>query len=153
MMTTNELFLDRIEQTREGDSSGRDEIFSRIYHELVYDPSIIHLFFGRGANSTLGVSGSYAHNDWLETACNNGLLGVFILLFFFLSMYMQLRRSKTVLDANVYSAFAMVFFICSVKTLFSQSIQNLPIYQSIVISYCVCTTDKMKRINTKYGTF
>ena len=55
----------RMENTLEGDSSGRDMIFTRAWN-IFLDSNILTILFGHGANATIAKMGIAAHNDWLE---------------------------------------------------------------------------------------
>ena len=81
MMSNSEYFVSRYEQTLEGNTSGRNDIYENLWNTLLLEPNPLYFYLGRGANSTLNIVGNGAHQDWLETFCNNGLLGVIILFF------------------------------------------------------------------------
>ena len=71
MMDNSAYFMARFEQTLEGDSSGRDVIYTNLWNALLLEPNPFYFYFGRGAESTLKVAGALAHQDWLEIFCNN----------------------------------------------------------------------------------
>lgn len=83
--STNELLLQRIEDMRQGESSGRDIIFNNIFNAWYRSDSLFNFFFGFGFASSLRLSGTgnFAHNDILEMLSNFGLLGVLSYLFIF----------------------------------------------------------------------
>ena len=66
MMSSNDYFLQRIKATKEGDSSGRDSIYSFFWTYFTERADFVHYLFGRGANGTLEIYYNYAHNDWLR---------------------------------------------------------------------------------------
>lgn len=142
MLETNDYFMYRIEQTLEGDSSGRNIIYSKIKNVILEEPSSLKLIFGHGANSTISFAGNYAHQDWLEIACNNGLLGVVIFALFFIIYYIAVIKSKRVCPRYIYNAFFILFFISLSKTMFSMSIQNLAISQTLLIGYFLYKSDR-----------
>ena len=78
MMTSSDYFMQRIEDTKEGDSSNRDILYSFFWTYFTEKADAIQYLFGRGANGTLEIFNSYAHNDWLEIAVNQGLLGIIV---------------------------------------------------------------------------
>lgn len=135
MMNNSAYFMLRFEQTLEGDSSGRDVIYQNLYNTLLLEPSPFYFCFGRGAESTIKIAGNYAHQDWLETFCNNGLIGVFILIYFFYTLGRNVRDSKKYLSGMMFYSFATLLLIVFSKTLFSMSIQDLNISESMLIGY------------------
>lgn len=134
-LNSSEYFFSRIESTLQGNASGRDDIYQLIWEEVSQEKSFAKFLFGRGANSTISIAGNYAHQDWLETACNNGIIGVGILLYFFISLLSLLYRSRSTLTTYMFNAFIILYFITIAKTMFSMSIQNLDLSQSILLGY------------------
>lgn len=132
---TSSYFRSRIEQTLKGDASGRNEIYPKIWNAVKNDESVIHLLVGRGANATVNVAGNYAHQDWLELACNNGLLGVLLALLFYITIFFTAYLHRNNLRKEYYTAFLMVGFMLFSKTLFSMSIANMKIWEIMPIAF------------------
>lgn len=136
-LSGSDYFRERVQQTLEGDSSGRDVIYSVIWNEVWANGSILQLIIGRGANSTVEVTnGWFAHQDWLETLCNNGLLGVFLLSSFYLSIYKECKLSKNSGKRNIYEPLIMMLVICVTKSFFSMSVQDMQVCQTMILGYC-----------------
>lgn len=135
LMANSDYFMARINQTLEGKSSHRDVLYSLILDEIIKDPSPLHLLFGRGANSTVAISGNYAHQDWLELMANNGLLGVILGAFFYGSLFYTAHRYKKTLGPDFYTCFLMASAILFVKTMFSMSIYQMSVTSIIPIAY------------------
>lgn len=135
MMNNSAYFTARIEQTLEGDASGRDVIYGTLWNALLFEQSPFYFYFGRGADSTLRVAGAFAHQDWLETFCNNGLLGVIILFSFFYTFGKNAWKSRNVFPGMMFFSFITLFIIIFSKTLFSMSIQDLDVSESMLIGY------------------
>lgn len=135
MLETSDYFANRVESTMDGDSSGRDRIYSSVWDAIKYEQRIVPILFWHGANSTIKYAGNFAHQDWLETACNNGLLGLSILLIFFVAFCKIVWRSKRQLPSHYYYCFLTLFAISLSKTMFSMSIQNFNMYQGMLIGY------------------
>lgn len=141
MMSESAYFVHRVEQTLSGDSSGRDNIYDTLWHYILNEQNIFYILFGRGADSTWAVVGNYAHQDWLETLCNNGLIGGVILMCFYLRFFRDAYRSRNLFSMNFFIAYMILFFISFSKTLFSMSIQDIEISISILIgffTYWIC---------------
>lgn len=135
MMNTSAYFMARFEQTLDGDASGRDVIYSKLWNALLYEARPLYFYLGRGADSTLRVAGAFAHQDWLETFCNNGLIGVFILFGFFYTFGMNALISKRHFSGMMFYSFASLFIIIFCKSLFSMSIQELDVSETMLIGY------------------
>lgn len=135
MMNNSVYFMTRLEQTMEGNTSGRDEIYGSLWDILILEPSPLKFYFGRGAESTLNVIGILAHQDWLEIFCNNGLLGVFILLFFFYTLGKNAWVSRDCFSRPMFYSFVTLFIVIFSKTLFSMSIQSLDVSESMLIGF------------------
>ena len=135
MMDNSAYFNARFEQTMEGDSSNRDIIYGNLWNILILESSPFNFYFGRGADSTLRVVGAFAHQDWLETFCNNGLIGVIILFFFFFTFAKKVWKSKQYFPRMMHYSFATLFIIVFSKTLFSMSIQDLDLAEYMLIGF------------------
>lgn len=135
MMDNSAYFMTRIEQTMDGDASDRDVIYSKLWETLLLESRPFYFYFGRGANSTLNIVGNGAHQDWLETFCNNGLIGVIILFFFFCVFGKNVWESRQSFSGMMFYSFVTVFIVIFSKTFFSMSIQDLDLSESMLIGY------------------
>ena len=135
MMSESGYFAYRVEQTLSGDTSGRDSIYSTLWPQIVTEPNLFYFLFGRGADSTWALVGNYAHQDWLETLCNNGLIGGLILLGFFFIFFQEALKSKKIFTKNYFSAYLTLFIIAFSKTLFSMSIQSMEVSISLLLGF------------------
>jgi hypothetical protein len=135
MLDNSDYFYARVEQTKAGDTSGRNYIYSTIYDAIKSEPSVIRDIFGRGADSTISIAGNYAHQDWLETACNNGIIGVVLLFAFYVTFFKLLRRSRKISAPEMYNACLTLFIISILRTSFSMSIQDMSLSQTMLLGY------------------
>lgn len=133
---TSDYFQARIEQTLAGNSSNRDYIYTRIVNYFLYETSALQFFFGGGANSSILIAGNYAHNDWLELAANQGVLGIVLYVSYFISLYRTARKNRQ-LPQWILSMFYSLILILFVKSLFSMSYASLSISISICLGYCL----------------
>lgn len=133
----SDYFVNRIEKTLDGDSSGRDVIYGTLMDAFLNETSITHFLFGQGANATVKIVGTFAHNDWLETLINNGLIGGIILLLFFISFMRTVYKQRKRFPAYMYYAFVSLFIIMFFKTLFSMSIQSIGIANAMLLGYLI----------------
>lgn len=144
MIATSDYFALRFENTLSGDTSGRDDIFEAIWNSVQNETNLFYFLLGRGADSTWGIAGVYAHNDWLETVCNNGLLGVFILLNFYYTIVKDAHYLRITTVKFIYTSYIILFLILLLKTFFSMSIQNMDISQSLLLGYFAFLISKTK---------
>lgn len=141
----NSLYFQyRVEQTLEGNTSGRDRLAQTLLDYYLQDAIFLEQVFGGGANATLKHTTSFAHNDWLEMLINQGIVGVFILLTFYLALFLDVRRMRNI-NRTYYSAFMMLFFIVFTKTFFSMSICNMKLYTTLLMGYFLY---KISRLST-----
>lgn len=138
MLETSDYFNKRIQQTEKGYSSHRDELYAKIYHAIIYDESYTHALVGRGADSTIRVSGNYAHQDWLEVACNNGLLGLTLMLAFYICFGLTVRKGKEMLAPPLFLSFELLFFICVMLTMFSMSLTSMGLATTMLLGFFLC---------------
>lgn len=109
-VVSDDYLMYRIEQTIEGNSSGRDVIYAGAWHTWFNSNSFFHYLFGYGFDGTVHQSSTlyhYAHNDWLEILVDYGLLGIPFYLMIFLSLIKPIRRvqayeMKMVLVSSVF---------------------------------------------------
>lgn len=121
----NDYFISRFEDTMEGDSSDRDHIYSDILGK--YQSFNIHeLVLGIGADGTLKISHSYAHNDWLEILVNQGFVGIIMFFVYWRFFYMTTQSNN--LSQLSRDVLFVILIISFSKTLFSMSINNNTIF-------------------------
>lgn len=138
LLTTSDYFVSRVNDTISGNDSGRATLYYRIWTVITNEQDLFKILFGHGANSTVKFAGNFAHQDWLETICNNGWIGGIILLNFFIAFGRSVCKSKKCLPSYLFHSFISLFFICISMTLFSMSIQSFSICQSMLIGYLEC---------------
>ena len=135
MLQNSDYFNMRIQQTLEGNSSGRDVLYSVFWDHFINESNPLLFLFGNGANATLTISSNYAHNDWLEIAINNGVLGLVVFIIHWLGFYKTWKSSS--FDDELYLAIGLLLLICFTKTLFSAFYASVSLYASICIGYCM----------------
>lgn len=136
-LANSDYMAKRIEDTKNGDSSARDVIYSNAINLFIDDTSISNLLIGRGARATVGEIGALAHQDWLETAVNNGLLGISTLVFFCVTFFYTVRKKESHIPIQIQTSFSVLYFIFIAKTMFSMSLGAISCYTSILIAYCI----------------
>lgn len=140
LMDTYDFFNKRLQKTIEGNTSGRDGLFYVFFNYYLYETTPIQFLFGSGANATLSISYNYAHNDWLELAVNQGVVGLSLYLCFWYSIF----RFWKSMDRSQYTFFAFSLFvvICFMKTLFSRTYNDMDIYTTCMLGSCLGMSHK-----------
>ena len=143
-MTSNFLessmyFNERLQMTIEGDTNERQSIATMMINHLKNDASFLELLVGGGAYNTLKATGRLAHNDWLEIALNQGLLGLVVYATYWLTLIKTWYKTKS---SNVYSLgiafFIIVYFL---RTFFSMSYEEISFYSMLILGYCMAKID------------
>lgn len=138
-MATSDYMQHRLESTMEGNSSGRDNLYSFFWHYFTDEADVLHYLIGRGANGTLEIYYNYAHNDWLEIAVNQGVLGLVVYAFYFLGFY---KTWKCATNADAKTILALMLFIFFAKTLFSMSYADMTFVATAPLGYALATINK-----------
>ncbi len=136
MMTSSDYFIQRLEATKEGNSSGRDNLYSFFWTYFTEKADAIQYLFGRGANGTLEIYYNYAHNDWLEIAVNQGLLGILVYVFYWKQFYSTWRQSTNIEARTILALVGIIYFA---KTIFSMSYGDMTYVSTSVLGYALAT--------------
>ncbi len=142
----SDYFQIRLEATLNGDSSGRDTIYKDLYRLFFNTVSEFTILFGYGANATIKYLGIEAHNDWLEILINNGLLGVFLYLIYWLFYYQTWKQMKKITSTYIYYTFGAYFLIMFLFSLYSMSYASIAISAKLGIGYCLAEFEKERKI-------
>lgn len=139
LLETSEYFNARLQATLEGNDSNRSDMYSHLWNVFLYESNIIQMLFGHGAWGTLTVNMNFAHNDWLEILTNQGLLGIFVFLYYWWCFYKSSRDAKS---RDRHACLYLAFFICLAKTIFSMSYSDMNIYMTSAIGLCLASEIK-----------
>lgn len=135
IVTSSELFQERINDTLEGNTSGRDVIQSFFIDYYFNVASTKEQLFGGGANKTLELFNMYAHNDWIELAINQGLLGMLFYLLYWMA-FIKLCLKKN-MPPTIRCILIILFTDYFLKTFFSMSYTEYTLYSSLAFGYCI----------------
>jgi len=115
---SNEAIQNRMSDTLNGYSSGRDIIYQQLLDNWENNESLTNVMFGFGYSYTPIVTcGRYAHNDWLELLTNMGLFGVGLYILFILQIAVIAIGSKP--DSIERRCIVSIILIIAVKSVFS----------------------------------
>ena len=135
MLQNSAYFNERLEYTLEGNSSGRDRLYSVFWRHFINESNPFLFLFGNGALATLTISFNAAHNDWLEIAINQGLLGILVYVYYWMMFYKTWKKSK--FDSEIYLATGLILLVFFMKTLFSMSYNDMTVYDTLCLGYCM----------------
>ena len=140
-LDTSEYFNYRLQSTLSGESSGRNIIYTTLLTQFLNDTTPLQFFFGRGACATLKYFGQYAHNDWLEIAINQGVLGIAVYITYFYCFIKTWRFSFSRRSIQ-YSVVGLILLICLIKSFFSMSYEDMGFYMTCTLGYSLAYSEK-----------
>ncbi len=133
LFLTNDYFSFRWESSLEGDSSNRNDIYSSMLNAFVgFNP--LSMIFGKGADGTILLFRTQAHNDWIEILIDMGIVGFSFFVNFWIRAFDLVRKT---LDKESKQLFFMVIIMLFVRTLFSMSINDINITSNLILGYCL----------------
>ena len=121
LLATSDVFAFRVQQTLDGDTSGRDEIYTSLINHF-RDAPLHAKLFGGGFDATVQIAGARAHSDILEILSCEGILGLLIYISAYIALFVEMIKSNSYEKAIL----AMILVIWFVKMfvsmfIFSQS--------------------------------
>lgn len=144
MIESSDYFMSRIAQTREGNSSGRNEIYEYFWNHFKNEMDTFKFLFGNGANATLDIGINYAHNDWLEIAINQGVLGLVVYAIYWLCFCRTIKSIKYNKSAKLVLTLTFISFF--IKTLFSMSYTGYSLFSCTVFGYYLAHCKNVENI-------
>ena len=115
-LSNSYYFQQRLEDTLEGNSSGRDRIYVEAFS--IWEKSNgFHLFFGNGFRAVTRTIGTPAHSDWIEILVDNGVFGIVFYLAIFLSFFRVIRHSHDLPEKLVLLSAFLIWFAKSIYSM------------------------------------
>lgn len=134
LMSSSDYFMYRLERTQEGSMSDRDELYSAAWHVFT-SSNAVNILFGHGASATSSLIGNGAHNDWLEILVCQGVLGVSLFAFYWITLLRTWLRTE---KGNIMRVALGLFVVASfLRSIFSFSIGDMSFYTAAVVGYCL----------------
>ena len=124
----SETFLN-IKDDIDSGGNGRSELALQIIDILYNDSSAFELLLGHGANSIVGHIGLGAHNDFLETLFNFGIIGLILYLSFWRHLIKNIYKfqfNNNLKKAYIISLITFFFASAASKLLETQVQMLLP---------------------------
>lgn len=132
--STNEYFINRVEMTREGNSSNRDIIYDKLFSIYINQSSIFEQVFGHGLDGCAKHIGIIAHSDWIEFLFDIGVLGIGLLISFFFSLHCTANRIRKV-NYDIFVVLGMAGLILLFQSVFSTALSSVTYYSSCIIGF------------------
>lgn len=143
-MENSFYFQKRVEDTLNGNSSHRDELYMTFLDYFWNETNPLNFIFGSGANATLTVSYNYAHNDWLEIAVNQGIVGIMI---YFLYWFLFAKNAiENKMNKHSRLAVQLLWIIYFFKALVSTSYMGMSICASCVLGFSLAQENDDEQI-------
>ena len=129
------LFQKRVENTLEGNSSGRDMLYTRFADYFWNETTPLQFILGSGANATLKVGKNYAHNDWLELAINQGLLGIVVFIVYWILFFKTVFSKQ--FGENEKLVLQLILLVSFLRTFFSMSYGSMGFIPMLALGFCL----------------
>ncbi|WP_298770869.1 hypothetical protein [uncultured Fibrobacter sp.] len=130
-LETSSYLAGRYQDTLDGYSSQRDVYLATIFNYMENNFSIRSFLFGIGAQGTLSVNVSFAHNDWVAILLEQGVIGLLSYVLFWIGFlytwiksWNHSRESFVAIGSLVIIGFGKTFF----------SMFYLPIAEGVIIA-------------------
>lgn len=130
-MSESDYLMKRIEETREGRSSGRDDIYSTLWRSFNSQTDALKILFGGGVWYTTKLTWTAAHNDWLEFLIDMGVFGVIVYIYYWISFFLYMVK-KNIPELSRF-CFLLIFINMFSKTLFSMSMDTMTFVHGMMI--------------------
>ncbi len=144
---SNQFFQSRVEDTLEGKTSGRDKIYSAYWDYFMTNTDSMEFMFGHGGFATVELFGQYAHNDWIEIAINNGVIGLIAFVLFWLLACVEWLAQKDKIRKKAFFGILTILFL---ETLFSMSISAITSSAALSIGYCIGNINNRVILNNQH---
>ena len=141
MSASNEFMLKRLTLMLEGDTSGREYLYSSIWNNWLNSNNFFNLLFGYGLAGSVKLAGGLAHNDWFEVLSNFGVVGIFAYGFLFYAAFKTILQSGWMPEKKLLMAtmVAIWFFISLVSMWYTNMIYFT---NAILFGYLTGTQEK-----------
>ena len=137
LLSTSDFFNQRVEQTIEGDASNREWMYPMFFNAIRHQTNPFIFLFGNGADGTIKLFGTYAHQDWLEIGINQGIIGIIIYAVYWIVLLMTCLKARERLEEDTLHSLMMVSVAYFLISLFSMSINGMYLFSTSVLGYSI----------------
>lgn len=134
LYNSSDYFQQRIGDTVEGKSSGRDVLYLTYWNHYINNDNLFQLIFGEGAYHTENILHLKAHNDWLELLIDCGVFGVILYIIYWCSFLRDWKLCES--NSIMYSMLGACFIFTFLRTFFSMSFSDMPFSICMMMGYC-----------------
>jgi len=134
----------RFQKLEEDGGSGRNTMYM-LYLTRFWESDFIHELFGHGLYAGVWGNGRkyafiglLAHNDWLEMLYDFGIVGCFLYILIFISVFVKIWNNRKNKD-NIYYMLLMSVIIWGLKSMLSSTFLMTPnsIYMLMILAYAM----------------
>lgn len=140
-LATSDYMQLRLEQTKSGDMSDRENMFPEYLDYYFSNASAVEYLIGYGADGTLKNMGGFAHQDWIETLMNQGLLGIILLLNYWVTIIFVTIKCYIRRYSNITLILALFIIIYFIKSMVSMSINGMTLFSTSALAYALAAID------------
>ena len=137
-VANNEYFAFRLDKTISEDREEvREVMYTFMLDWYLHQNTFIGFLFGHGPYTSVKILGLLAHNDWLEIALAQGLIGILVYLHYWKSLFINaklLKKDGFALSYNIAISFLIIYFT---KSFFSMSYDVVPFMTSMILAYAI----------------
>ena len=127
-----------LDKTMEGNSSGRDILYSKAWNSFI-NADLITILFGNGADSSYIILGNRAHNDWFELLTNQGVVGIVTYAILWIEIFKYWRKVKN--NKFIFVIYGLVLTLFFMKTLFSMWYNSISPVACLPFAWCIAVID------------
>lgn len=144
LYVNDEYFHRRAVATMSGNMSGREYLYNASISHFLEKTTVLEFLIGNGANSTWFLFGNYAHNDWLEFAINQGVIGVLMYIVYWVTFIWEWKCYKGGHDCRfVLGSIIVALFL---QTFHSMTIDIIPTVTALCLGYCLAMSIKAQSL-------
>ena len=143
-LSSSDYFVYRLQETLEGNSSERDDIYSTILNHFLFNSDIISFLFGNGAYGTVEIFNTFAHNDWLEIAIDNGFFVLILYAVYWMSYINIIKKAnKSSTCTIMLIVFVIIYFF---RSFFSMSYSDITPFASCALGFSLANYQFKNRL-------
>lgn len=140
-LATSDYMQMRLQRTMDGDMSNRENMYPEYLNFFFNNASLYEYLFGYGADGTLKNMGDFAHQDWIETLMNQGVLGIILLLNYWCVIIISAHRSFSMRCSNITIIIILFLMTYLIKSMISMSINGMTIFSTSALAYALAAME------------
>ncbi len=146
LLENNTYFHKRVYDTMVGNVSGRDRLLPRLVYEYFVGSSELQFLIGRGTMKTWALVGNYAHNDVMELATCQGVVGLIFYFNLWIALFLFWKNQRDGIMKLVSFLLLIDFFFGS---LFSRFYFSTYVVLFCMLGFILGTLQKEKLMDSE----